>query len=159
MKTIAFLILLAGILGATAAVAARPSGAPSGAMGVCNDGSYSFTPEKKGACRGHKGVKEWYDEDTAASKPGSEHAPQPFGTAASATLATNPTPPTRTSHTSDSATPPAAGGAGKVWANTGTKVYHCFGDKYYGTTKQGDYMSESDAKARGYHANHGKACT
>jgi hypothetical protein len=160
MKSIVLSVLLAGVLSATAAIAARPADAPSGSMGICKDGTYSFTPEKKGACRGHKGVKQWYDEDTPESKPNNERALPSSSTGASATSVTKPMSPAMASHTSGSPTEPGAGGGtGRVWANTSTKVYHCLGDKYYGTTKQGNYMSEGDAKARGYHADHGKACT
>ncbi len=68
------------------------------------------------------------------------------------------TPATRTSRkTGGTAPEPAAnaapgGGPGMVWVNTETKVFHESGDRWYGRTKQGKYMKESDAVAAGYRA-------
>lgn len=38
----------------------------------------------------------------------------------------------------------------KVWVNTKSGVYHFPGMRWYGTTKQGEYMTEEEAKKRGY---------
>ena len=43
--------------------------------------------------------------------------------------------------------------AGMVWVNKETKVYHKEGDRWYGRTKQGAYMSEADAVKGGYRAS------
>jgi DNA uptake protein ComE-like DNA-binding protein len=47
-------------------------------------------------------------------------------------------------------TPPAKG---MVWVNTDSKVYHYDGDRWYGKTKQGKYMTEADAIAAGYRSS------
>ena len=39
---------------------------------------------------------------------------------------------------------------GMVWVNLETKVFHKEGDRYYGKTKNGKFMSESDALQAGY---------
>ncbi len=41
---------------------------------------------------------------------------------------------------------------GMVWVNTDSGVYHKAGSRYYGTTKNGKYMSEADAEKAGYRA-------
>lgn len=149
-----------------------PAGAPAGTTGLCNDGTYYSGATKKGACHGHKGVKEWYGAPeaqtgatapTTPAKPASATAPAPAAaTVAKPAAAAAPAPaaaaaPAKTAP-APAATAAPGGGPGKVWVNTSSKVYHCPNDKWYGTTKQGEYMSEADAKAKGYHADHGKAC-
>jgi hypothetical protein len=158
MKTLTASIVIVGMI-ATVAAAAAPAGAPAGSMGLCNDGTYSNSPEKRGACGGHKGVKEWFEENSSAKSAMSERAAPPAASSTTTAPSQRPPSPAVAGRTSGPATEPAAGGgAGKVWVNTSTKVYHCSGDKYYGKTKHGEYLSEADAKGKGYHADHGKAC-
>jgi hypothetical protein len=92
--------------------------------------------------------------------------PNPVAPGAAAPATTTPhgaTPaaaPAKSARTAAAATEAApGGGAGKVWVNTASKVYHCEGDKYYGKTKKGEYLAESDAKAKGFHGPHGKDCS
>ncbi len=54
--------------------------------------------------------------------------------------------------TSEASATRACGANNVVWANTGTKVYHLSGDKYFGNTKHGSYMCLGAAKASGFHA-------
>ena len=164
MKTLIRSMLAVSVLVASQALTAQaPAGAPAGATGLCNDGSYWTGATKSGACRGHKGVKTWYAAATPAPAtaaptkvpPAPAVSPAPAQPAAAPAPATAPTPAPKAS------TMPQApgGGAGQVWLNTATNVYHCQGTKYYGTTKAGAYMTEAAAKAKGAHADHGKPCS
>jgi hypothetical protein len=47
---------------------------------------------------------------------------------------------------------PAAGGTSQVWVNTASGNYFRPGSRFYGTTKQGRYMSEAEAIKAGYTA-------
>jgi hypothetical protein len=164
MKKLVSSLLAATALAVTAMIASQagvaqaPAGAPAGATGLCNDGSYWTGASKSGACRGHKGVKTWYA--LAASAPTQAATPTAPPPAAAAPAAAAPAAKTKTTaSTTASTTPAPGGGPGMVWLNTSTKVYHCYGTKYYGTTKAGAYMTEAAAKAKGAHADAGKPCS
>ena len=49
--------------------------------------------------------------------------------------------------------PRTAPAAGMVWVNTDSKIYHYEGDRWYGKTKEGKFMTEADAIKAGYRAS------
>ncbi|MBV8124653.1 MAG: DUF3761 domain-containing protein [Burkholderiaceae bacterium] len=139
----------ASLMLSSACLAQQAASAPAGSTGLCKDGTYTTNATKKGSCNGHKGVKEWYGAAAdAGGKPAANAAPATAAPAATATAK------------AAAATAQApGGGAGQVWVNSSSKVYHCPGTKYYGKTKEGEYMTEAAAKAAGNHADHGKSCS
>jgi hypothetical protein len=161
------MLVLSALLVAGSAFAQAPADAPAGSTGLCKDGTYWTGPTKRGACSGHKGVATWYGApgSTAASSSGASGTspaaaaptPAPATQSAPATPAAS-APPAASPKTAPASTPAPGGGPGQVWVNTSTKVYHCQGDRWYGKTKHGQYMSESDAVSQGNRADHGKAC-
>ncbi|WP_433969136.1 DUF3761 domain-containing protein [Tunturiibacter gelidiferens] len=178
---ICLMAVAAGLAGTQLAVSqAAP---PAGSTGMCKDGTYSTAPSKQGACRGHQGVKEWYaataSTAAAATAPAAAAKTAPATAASAPAAAASSAPATASASASASAPassggtsgkmspaqkaaarPQAAGGGpGLVWVNTSSNVYHCYGTDFYGKTKEGAYMSEADAKAKGAHGDHGKSCT
>lgn len=134
----------------TAAFAQTPAPAaaakPALQTFLCKDGTSVQAAQSQGACKGHKGIDTSGSATAKAAPASAAAAPAATKTAAApaASAAKNPAP---------------GGGAGKVWVNNETKVYHCQGDRYYGTTKNGEYMNEADAKAKGMHAaKNSKSC-
>ncbi len=166
MKAKLTLLIIGGaFLAAGTAFAQVPAGAPAGTTGLCKDGTYSSSASKSGACRGHKGVETWYAAAAPAAMkaaPAAAAAPAPAMKAAAPEPAMKAAAPTTAMAPAKPAATPVAmapgGGAGQVWVNTASKVYHCQGDKYYGKTKTGSYMSEAAAVAAGDRPDHGKAC-
>ncbi len=146
----------------TAAASDSGSGTP---IAKCKDGTTFSGTSHRGACKGHKGVDTWLDEpaaggaaatpktSTASAAAKAPPAAAPAATPAP-TAAKTASPPTPSSEIK--AQP--GGGAGKVWVNSGTKVYHCQDDQWYGKTKEGSYMTEAQAKAGGNRAARGKDC-
>lgn len=123
----------------SAATTVNPTTPAATPMSMCKDGT-APVGKTAHACRGHGGMMTNASSSTTAAAAG-------------------PVSATTSKAAPAQATPMSGGGAGQVWVNTSSKVYHCEGNKYYGKTKKGAYMTEADAKTKGFHADHGKACT
>jgi len=90
-----------------------------------------------------------------ASAPAATTPPAGSATAPSATSAAPQKPAAGPSEKgaasqTEAKVPPAKG---MVWVNTATKVYHREGDRWYGKTKEGKFMTEDEAMKAGYHAS------
>lgn len=157
-------IVAGAILAPCALIAQAPAGAPAGTTGKCKDGTYTNTPKKQGACRGHQGVDAWYASaapatGSASSAPVPASAPKVASQPAPAPAATPAAPKSTSKASGSTKTPAPGGGPGLVWVNTSTNVYHCYGGADYGTTKAGKYMSEAAAKSAGARPARGQACS
>lgn len=146
--------LLSCLLGFGLLTAAGAYAQPSASVtAVCKDGSSFSGSSRSGACRGHGGVGTW--GPSAAPAAATDAAAPP----AAKTADTAPPAASTTSKKTTATTTRAGGGNGQVWVNSSSKVYHCEGDRYYGKTKSGTYMSESAAKAAGDRPSGGKTCS
>jgi hypothetical protein len=117
---------------------AQGTSVPQGTSVHCKDGSVSKSVGR-GACSHHGGV----DKTAIAPTPRTE---RPTAT----DRATEPT--------SDNRAASDRGGSTKVWVNTKSGVYHCPGTRWYGATKSGQYMTESEARAAGDRPAYGRTC-
>ena len=134
-----------GMADAAAATAATPekmapaaTKAMDAKMVSCKDGTMSKAG--RGACSGHGGVGDGMMPNAAAQ--------------------TKMATPAKGMSEAKSAEKPAAmaapgGGAGQVWVNTKSGVFHRQGDEWYGKTKAGKYMTEAEALKAGYRAEKG----
>ena len=161
----AFLTSLCLVAGLALTAAQMPAQAQTTVTATCKDGSAFSGATRTGACRGHGGVQDWGAADSAAKAPvatpavAASPATSPAVTAPAVSSPATPKMAAPMTAKPKSATAVAPGGGpGMVWASTGSKVYHCEGDRWYGTTKKGSYLTEADAKTKGLHGPRGKSC-
>ncbi len=89
-----------------------------------------------------------------APAPASASAPAPSSAPSSKAPESKPVAATAKPASAEAAAPSQAPPEkGMVWVNTATKVYHYEGDRWYGNTKEGKYMTEAEAIQAGYRAS------
>jgi len=94
------------------------------------------------------------ESKSAASEPAGSSAPANTSSSSSSSASSTSRKSSSSSASKEEEvaprTPPAKG---MVWVNTATKVYHFEGDRWYGKTKEGKFMTEADAQKAGYRAS------
>jgi endonuclease G len=104
------------------------------------DGVESVLESKRDSGRATSGVSASPVQDTIPQKPAT---PLPAIVAS---------PPKSSGPQISATSAPVTAPATQVWVNEKSGVYHYPGARYYGKTRQGEYMTEQAAKARGYRA-------
>jgi hypothetical protein len=83
-----------------------------------------------------------------AATPGSAETPVAASTPSTHKSRSSSAGGSSASESTTAQTPPQPG---MVWVSRRSKVYHVEGDRWYGKTKHGEWMTEADAIKAGYH--------
>ncbi len=114
---------------------------------------YSSVADLKKAGVPKRTIDKIQDQVTvSATKQGSSSGSTTASATPGATSSEKPSRSEKANGGSSKSHPVPAAGSGQVWVNLDTKIYHREGDRWYGKTKNGKYMSEQDAIAAGYRA-------
>jgi hypothetical protein len=137
-----------------------PGVGPALAKRIIASRPYSSTSELSRAGIPAKTIKKITPMVTVGSgrATGENKAVPSANTTSAATAATSgapasPAPSSKSESKAMPAAPAGGGGNGKVWVNTKSGVYHRQGDKWYGKTKEGKYMTEDEAIKAGFRAD------
>ena len=114
----------------------------SSALPTSMAGNTAATSAKPSAASPDKPRSEKAKSDQAAGSAPAAQPPAPSGSSSSS----------QAGESAGKSQPAPTAGIEQVWVNLDSKIYHRQGDRWYGKTKNGKYMSEQDAIAAGYRA-------